>query len=84
MTITLQEIAAAAENKSFVETATVWRERRVYVNLVGANRSFAGDRNLKVYYDGRRWVFDGYKGTMSRDFADSFAAFRAEYSPVRI
>jgi len=84
MTLTLQKIAEAAEKMNFVETATVWKERRVYVNLVGANRSFAGDRNLKAYYDGRRWVFDGYKGTMSRDFADSFEAFRAEYSPVRV
>ena len=51
--LTLQEIAEAAEKMNFVETATVWKERRVYVNLVGANRSFAGDRNLKAYYDGR-------------------------------
>lgn len=84
MTIELKTILAEVEAKDYVYSASIWNDRRVYINLEGKNTSFAGDRNLKAYYDIKNgWVFEGFKGTMSEDFLESFEAFRAEMSPAR-
>lgn len=73
----LKEIAAAAEKMDCVYGASIWNERRVYVNLVGADRSFAGDRNLKVFWDAKAgWVVDGLKGTMTSKCRESLEAFK--------
>lgn len=80
----LKNIADELSAKPYVYSASVWNGRRVYVNLLGGEASFAGDRNLKAYYDTKLgWVFEGYKGTMSDKFQESFEAFREEYKPAR-
>lgn len=69
-----QEIAAL----EFVASANVWNDRRVYVNLKGFDRSFAGDRQAKAYYDiNAGWVVEKVKGTTSRAFDDSLFALKS-------
>lgn len=72
----LIEIKTEAEKFEGVYSASVWNDRRVYVNFVGFDRSFAGCRNLKVYYDVKAgWCFDGDKGTYASDFIRNARAF---------
>lgn len=76
----LQDIAAEVATRPEVHSVNVWKDRRVYVNFVGYNPKFAGDRNHKVYYDIKAgWVDEGHKGTKSRDYSDSYAAFYKAY-----
>lgn len=76
----LNEIAAEVAARPEVSSASVWKDRRVYVNFVGYNSRFAGDRNHKVYYDIKAgWVEDGNKGTKSSAYSDSFAKFHDAY-----
>jgi len=78
MTKTLTEIKAQAEQFAGVERASIWNDRRVYINFAGADRSFAGCRHLKVYYDATRgWCFDGDKGTYPAAFIRNARAFAA-------
>ena len=80
----LQKIAEALNAKPYVYEAKIWNEKRVYVNFVGADKGFAGDRNLKAYYDPKLgWVHEGLKGTMSRACRASFESFYADYAPTR-
>lgn len=72
----LIEIKTEAEKFDGVYSASVWSDRRVYVNFVGADRSFAGCRNLKVYYDDNSgWQFHGDKGNYPSDFIRNARAF---------
>ncbi len=74
----LKDIAAAAEKLDCVYSASIWNDRRVYVNLVGADRSYAGDRNLKVYWDAKSgWVIDGLKGIMTSECRESLNSFKS-------
>lgn len=77
MTKTLTEIAAEIATLPEVHSASVWQDRRVYVNIAGRNNSFAGDRNAKVYYDAsaQQWRIDGLKGTMSSEFYRNIRKF---------
>lgn len=76
MTKTLTEIAAEADQFPGVHSAKVWNDRRVYINFVGFDRSFAGCRNLKVYFDAKLgWTFDGDKGTYASEFIRNARAF---------
>ena len=82
-TKTLAEIKAEAEAFAGVSSANIWNDRRVYINFVGYDRSFAGCRNLKVYYDIKTgWQFEGAKGTYTSDFARNARAF-AEHVGLR-
>lgn len=84
MNTDITRIAAEMNDKPYVYSASNWNDRRVYINLMGKNARFAGDRNLKAYYDAKTgWAFEGFKGTMSAEFLESFEAFRAEFSPAR-
>lgn len=75
---TLAEIAKQASDHAGVYAANVWNERRVYINFVGYNRTFAGDRNLKVFYDPKLgWVVEGTKGIISSAMRRSAVAFLA-------
>lgn len=75
-TPTLAEIKAAAEKHPGVYSANFWADRRVYINFVGFDRSFAGCRNLKVYYDIKGgWRFEGDKGTYAPEFIRNARAF---------
>jgi len=75
----LDTIIDQIKDRADVYSAKIWNDRRVYVNLTGADSSFAGDRNIKVYYDIKSgWVIDGMKGTMSTLCAHSLASFREE------
>ena len=74
----LNQIAKEIAELDVVASASVWNDRRVYVNLVGFDRSFAGDRNTKVFFDPKTgWNADLGKGTTSRKFYDSLEALRA-------
>lgn len=74
----LQDAATAAEALDFVYSVKIWKDRRVYVNLVGADFGFAGDRNLKIFWDPKMgWVADLPKGTMTSACHDNWQAFRA-------
>lgn len=75
----LIEIAKEIEARPEVYSVNVWKDRRVYVNFVGYNPRFAGDRNHKVYYDIKAgWVEDGNKGTKSSAYSSSVAKFYNE------
>jgi hypothetical protein len=53
---------------------------RYYVNLKSYDRSFAGDRSAKIYIDHTAAVVKTKpKGTMSRDFSDSYDCFLAAF-----
>lgn len=76
MTTTLEAIAADAMQRPEVYDAKIWDNRRVYINFVGYDRSFAGCRNLKVYYDSKAgWRFEGAKGTYPSEFINNARAF---------
>ena len=76
MTKTLDQIAAEVAEYSEVASAKVWNDRRVYINFVGFDRSFAGCRNLKVYYDAKTgWRFEGDKGTYASEFIRNARSF---------
>lgn len=76
MTKTLAEIKAAAEALEGVSSANIWADRRVYVNFVGHDKSFAGCRNLKIYYDIKAgWRVEGIKGTYASEFLHNARAF---------
>lgn len=80
---TLAEIKAEAEAFDGVYSANIWNDRRVYVNFVGYDRSFAGCRNLRVYYDIKAgWQFDGDKGNYPSEFIANARAF-AEHVGLR-
>jgi hypothetical protein len=77
---TLSEIAAEVEALDCVNSAQIWNDRRVYVNIAGKDGAKAGDRNAKVFYDVKTgWNIDGLKGTMSSDFHTNIRAFAAIY-----
>ena len=83
MTKTLTEIKAEAEAFAGVASANVWADRRVYINFIGFDRSFAGCRNLKVYYDIKAgWRFEGDKGTYASEFIRNARAFAASVGMV--
>ncbi|ODT13494.1 MAG: hypothetical protein ABS35_37690 [Kaistia sp. SCN 65-12] len=72
----LSEIKTEAEKFEGVYSTSIWNDRRVYINFVGADRSFAGCRNLKVYYDIKTgWQFQGDKGNFPADFIRNARAF---------
>ncbi len=74
----LNTIKTEAEKFEGVYSASIWNDRRVYINFVGADRSFAGCRNLKVYYDIREgWQFTGDKGNYPSEFIRNARAFAA-------
>lgn len=80
----LDEVKTELDGKAYVYSTSIWKDRRIYLNLVGANRTFAGDRNLRVFFDEKiGWVYEGFKGTMSNAHTSSFDAFVAEYQPIR-
>ena len=79
----LSEIKTEAEKFEGVYSASIWNDRRVYINFAGADRSFAGCRNLKVYYDARTgWQFEGDKGNYPSSFIRNARAF-AEHVGLR-
>lgn len=78
MTNNLHAIAAEVAEHPAVYSAKVWNDRRVYVNLVGADRGFAGDRNLKVFFDAKLgWVFEEGRGIRTSALNASLDQFRA-------
>lgn len=78
--VTLEDIAAEMNKRLEVYQAKVWNGRRVYVNFVGFNARFAGDKNAKCFYDPKLgWVIEGLKGTMSSDFSSSIKTFAREF-----
>lgn len=79
MTKTLNEIVSDANAHASVYSASVWQDRRVYINFAGRNTNFAGDRNLKVYFDiNSGWRVDGVKGCMSSAFGANARKFLAD------
>ena len=68
--IDLKEIKKQAEAIEGVYSANIWNDRRVYINFVGYDKSFAGCRNLRVYFDVRigAWTFEGDKGNYASEF----------------
>lgn len=78
----LEQIAADTRKLPMVASANVWKEKRVYVNFHGAERSFRGDYTYKVFFCiDRGWVFEMGKGTTSRSFDADLEAFRAAVAP---
>ena len=83
MTKTLSEIKTEVEALEGVYSANIWADRRIYINFVGFDRSFAGCRNLKVYYDiNSGWRFEGDKGTYASEFIRNARAFAAHVGLV--
>lgn len=81
-TADLATMAKQLLDRPDVYTAKVWQDRRIYVGLTGYDKSWAGDRNLKMYYDPKLgWVYEGFKGLMSHGFRASFASFCADFLP---
>lgn len=79
----LEKIRIEAEMFHGVYSATIWNGRRVYVNFVGFDRSFAGCRNLKVYYDAKAgWRFEGDKGTYPSEFISNARKFASHVGIV--
>lgn len=77
---TVNEIIAEVSPLQEVYSTKAWEGRRVYVNIAGADRSKAGDRNAKVYWDTKTgWHIDGIKGTMSATFSANIRKFAAVY-----
>lgn len=77
---TLEDVADAANKLECVYRASVWNGRRVYINLTGFNPQFAGDKNLKVFFDAKLgWKVEGLKGNMSRAITSSLNAFAAAH-----
>lgn len=62
-----------------VRSANEWKDR-VYINLHGNGRNFAGERNSKVWVraDGQLMVERG-KGMTSREWDASLKALRAAF-----
>ena len=82
MTTDRSAIIAEIEKLSCVYSAKEFGDKRVYVNIVGRNNSFAGDRNAKVFYDTKLgWRIEGLKGNMSHEFARNIRAFAEIYYP---
>ena len=74
----LHAIATELADHPAVYSTNVWNDRRVYVNLVGSDRSYAGDRSLKVFFDAKLgWVFDEGKGIRTSALNASLDQFRA-------
>lgn len=72
----LSEIKTEAEKFEGVASAAIWNDRRVYINFAGADRSFSGCRNLKIYYDiTDGWQFQGDKGNYPSAFIRNARAF---------
>lgn len=72
----LNNLAAELNDRPEVDFAKVWKDRRIYVTLVGVNKSFAGDRNLNIYFDAKAgWIDEGHKGTKSPALQDSYKSF---------
>ncbi|MGK2287231.1 hypothetical protein [Pedomonas sp. V897] len=55
-----------------VSGVNAWKDRH-YVNLVGFDRSCAGDRNLKIWVKGNVLTIEGSKGCCSSGFWSSFS-----------
>lgn len=74
----LHEIAKTANELKMVESARVWKDKRVYVNLYDCQRSFRGDQSYQLYYcKDRGWISESGKGTMSSKFTHALIAFEA-------
>lgn len=73
-TDTIITAGVVAEFPGVAKTAE-WNDR-VYINLDGFDRSFAGDRNLKIWVRGKRLVIEGRKGCTSSSFDRNLSAFR--------
>jgi hypothetical protein len=73
----LNEILAEVQKLPEVYSAKIWEDRRIYINITGAKKDFAGDRNAKIFYDAKteRWHIEGLKGTMSSEFGANIRKF---------
>jgi hypothetical protein len=84
---TLNEVKAEIEKLPCVYSASIWNERRVYVNLIGQDKSWNGDRTARVYFESKLgWVIDKGKGFTSTAFQkslDDFASSLPEKPMVR-
>lgn len=81
---TLDIVANGAEALPCVRSAKNWNDKRVYVTLAAPPSNANGDRNLKIYFDGRTksWVVEPYKGYLSDGMIAALDAFRAHYGIV--
>jgi hypothetical protein len=73
----LNAIVTEISKLNEVYGAKIWNDRRVYVNITGAKKDFAGDRNAKVFFDAKdgKWHIDGLKGCMSQEFGANIRKF---------
>jgi hypothetical protein len=80
---TLAQIVDQVSQLPEVYSAKVWMDKRVYVNIAGRDNARAGDRNIKVYFDGgqNKWVIDNIKGCMSASFSHNLKAFAKARCP---
>lgn len=69
MILNILDIATAS---GAVANVAGWKNRH-YINLKGANRSLAGDRNLKIWVRGDTLTIEGAKGCRSGAFRASLA-----------
>jgi len=75
---TLTEMAATAAALPMVESARVWKDKRVYVTLYDCQRSYRGDQSHQLYYCADRgWINETGKGTRSNRFCAALTAFEA-------
>jgi len=58
-------------NNCHVVASTNQAYGRTYINLIGKDASFAGDRNYKIWTDGTKINFEKGKGTLSPAFEAS-------------
>lgn len=81
----LDIVANGAESLPCVRSAKNWNNKRVYVTLAAPSSAANGDRNLKIYYDGRtkEWVIEPYKGYLSDGMSAALDAFCAHYRIAR-
>ena len=80
----MEAIAKIAAEKDYVDSANIWNEKRVYVNLAGKDMGYNGDRNLKIWYsEATGWVAQGFKGIMTSAMTESLEKFEADFDVTR-
>jgi len=77
---TQNEVAKLIEQESTVASTSVWNDR-IYVNVVGHDRTFRGCGTHKIWINKDGVViFESGKGTMPTLFNNNFHALKEKFS----
>lgn len=73
----LENLKKEVEKIENVRAARIWKNKRLYVDL-DTDPSYRGERNFKIYFGEKGWVYERGPGTTRTEFDENFKNFWAK------